>query len=147
MEMDAWAYDQPTSLSQEFRRKVRTLAGIYQILYILPGVWMPSTGVAMHFWIHKMGRLAAPFLLITIVGSCIALVPDPIAVWCLIGQAIAVGLAVADPLIAEWSRFKRLSSALRAFATMQIATVAAASILVRPAASFWRDVHQTGRSD
>jgi hypothetical protein len=42
LDTDAKAYDAPTSLHSEFRRKVRTLAGVYQVLLALPGVARPQ---------------------------------------------------------------------------------------------------------
>jgi len=140
-EEGAWAYDEPTLIDQEFRRKVRTLAGLYQLLWFLPRLWLPGTGVWLHFWCHKMGRLVTPFAFIGVAVSCIALLPAPLAIGLLACQAVCYGLALTDPYIRGQSPFKRLSSGLRVFATMQVAALAACSIAVRPASSFWSNVH------
>jgi cellulose synthase/poly-beta-1,6-N-acetylglucosamine synthase-like glycosyltransferase len=141
LEEGAWAYDEPTRIDQEFRRKVRTLAGIYQLLRLEPRLWLPGSGIWLNFWCHKMGRLATPFAFIGVVVSSIALVPDPLAIGLLACQAGCYGLALLDPLIPGGFPVKPLSSTLRAFATMQIAALAACSIAVRPASSFWSNVH------
>lgn len=140
-EEGAWAFDDPTRIDQEFRRKVRTLAGIYQLLRLEPRLWLPGSGVWLNFWCHKMGRLATPFAFIGIAVSSVALAPDPLAIGLLAGQAACYGLALLDPHIPRGFPLKRLSSTLRAFATMQAAALAACSIAVRPASSFWSNVH------
>lgn len=140
-EEGAWAYDDPTRIDQEFRRKVRTLAGVYQLLRLEPRLWLPGSGIWLNFWCHKMGRLATPFAFIGIAISSIALIPDPLALALVGCQAFCYGLALLDPHIPGGFAVKRLSSALRAFATMQIAALAACTIAVRPASSFWSNVH------
>jgi cellulose synthase/poly-beta-1,6-N-acetylglucosamine synthase-like glycosyltransferase len=138
-EEGALAYDDPTSLSQEFRRKVRTLAGVYQILGFLPRLWLPGNGIWFHFWSHKMARLITPFALLAVAISCAALLPSRLAVAGLALQALCYGLALADPLIGEGRAVKRISSTCRAFATLQLAAAMAISIAFRPASSFWMD--------
>lgn len=140
-EEGAWAYDEPTLIDQEFTRKVRTLAGLYQLLRFLPRLWLPGSGVWLNFWCHKMGRLLTPFAFIGAAVSSIALVPDALAIGLLACQAGCYGLALLDPHIPGQWPAKRLSSSLRAFAAMQVAALAACSIAVRPASSFWSNVH------
>ena len=57
----AKAYDFPTSLQSEFRRKIRTQAGIYQILARFPKLLSPGNRRFVHFFSHKLGRLLLPF--------------------------------------------------------------------------------------
>jgi len=138
-EEGALAFDDPTSLGQEFRRKVRTLAGVYQILGFLPRLWLPGNGIWFHFWSHKMARLITPFALLAAAISCAALLPSRLAVVGLAIQGVCYGAALADPLIGEGYAVKRISSTCRAFVTLQLAAAAAMSIAVRPASSFWID--------
>lgn len=145
-EEGAWAFDDPTRIDQEFRRKVRTLAGIYQLLRLEPRLWRPGSGVWLNFWCHKMGRLATPFAFLGVAVSSVALIPDPLATGLVACQAGCYGLALLDPYIPGGFPFKRLTSNLRAFATMQMAALAACSIFVRPASSFWSNVHTAPKS-
>src|ERR1039457_18028 len=53
----AIAYEYPTTLDAEFHRKVRTLAGIYQLIGIFPALIGPGNCMWIHFVSHKLGRL------------------------------------------------------------------------------------------
>lgn len=69
----AIAFDVPSrSAAQERRRKVRTLAGNWQLLALEPRLLAPwRNPVALEFWSHKVLRLLAPWLL-AIVLACSA---------------------------------------------------------------------------
>jgi glycosyltransferase involved in cell wall biosynthesis len=62
---DAW----PNNSRDEYRRKVRTLAGNYQLVRILP--WCIGIGnrTALQFFSHKLMRLICPYLLILLFAS------------------------------------------------------------------------------
>ena len=58
----------------EARRKIRTLAGNYQILAIEPRLLLPwRNPVWLQYMSHKVGRLAVPYALLTIFASSLAL--------------------------------------------------------------------------
>lgn len=60
----AKAFDVYSSdLGHEYRRKVRTLAGIYQAMALEPRLTQPGSGVFGRFFWHKRGRLWLPFAL------------------------------------------------------------------------------------
>jgi len=64
-------YDNPKS---EFLRKVRTLAGNYQLFIYLGHLFNPLKGkISWQFFSHKFLRLLAPFLLLFIFGANILL--------------------------------------------------------------------------
>ena len=113
-EDEAKAYDLPTALQAEFWRKVRTQAGVYQILFQFPALLSPFNRRFVHFLSHKMGRLLLPFALLAAALASFFL-PDPWRMAALGLQGIFYGLALADPLIPEWSPLKRLSAVVRAF--------------------------------
>ena len=62
-EDQAKAYDLPTSLKSEFGRKVRTQAGVYQVIQRFPALLSPANPRFIHFVSHKFGRLLLPFCL------------------------------------------------------------------------------------
>jgi len=64
----AIAYDRlPDRPRDEFRRKIRTLSGNYQLLMLLPAsVWPWRNPVWFQFVSHKILRLVAPWMLIAI---------------------------------------------------------------------------------
>jgi biofilm PGA synthesis N-glycosyltransferase PgaC len=95
-EDQALARDTPTmDLRQEFRRKVRTLAGNYQLLRLLPELWSPRRNrLWWQYFSHKVSRLVAPFALIgLLLSSAVLAVNSPwyAAVWA--AQMIAYTLA------------------------------------------------------
>lgn len=61
---DAW----PKTASDEFRRKVRTLAGNYQLIQLAPWLLGPKNRVAFQLWSHKWFRLLVPYLLVIILA-------------------------------------------------------------------------------
>lgn len=95
-EEEARAYD-AVSLrgSQEFTRKVRTLAGNYQILEFLPGLRNPFLSfLAWQFWSHKVLRLFVPFFLIVLFSASCLLAQSPFYRGAMGSQMIFYALAV-----------------------------------------------------
>jgi biofilm PGA synthesis N-glycosyltransferase PgaC len=134
---DAKAYDYPTKLSTEYPRKVRTQAGIYQIIRWFPQVLSPfHNGIWLHFMSHRFGRLMLPFLLIGILVGSFGL-PWPFSALALIGQACFYGLALIDPLVPDGSTLKKLTSVTRTFVVLVLAALSASSIVFRPNKQFW----------
>ena len=133
----AIAYDDPTSLDAEFRRKVRTQAGVLQILWYFPQLLGPSNRMWIHFVSHKLGRLLLPYCLILIaVGTF--LLPAPWRVLASSAQALVYGLALLDPVIPDGAALKRLTSPARTFVVLMAAAFWAGSILFRSSDSFWK---------
>jgi poly-beta-1,6-N-acetyl-D-glucosamine synthase len=137
-EDEAKAYDLPTALQAEFWRKVRTQAGVYQILFHFPALLSPFNRRFIHFLSHKMGRLLLPFALLAAVLSSFFL-PDPWRMAALGAQGIFYGLALADPLIPERSLIKRLSATIRAFVVLTAAAACALAVFVLPARQLWKE--------
>jgi cellulose synthase/poly-beta-1,6-N-acetylglucosamine synthase-like glycosyltransferase len=136
----AKAFDHPTGLDAEFRRKVRTLAGNYQILAAYPRMLGPANRLWFHFWSYKFGRLILPFALIVLFGASLAL-PKP-KVYAAVGvQVIFYGLAIADRWIPPRFVLKRLTSPIRTFVTLMGASVWALSVFFVPSANLWTQTH------
>jgi len=72
-EPEAIAWDEPTfTHAVEFRRKVRTLMGNYELLRYFPRVAVPVGSIGFRFFSHKLLRLAVPwFLLIALISSAV----------------------------------------------------------------------------
>ena len=137
LEEKAKAFDYPTSLGSEFRRKVRTLAGVYQLVRSRPELLGPKNRMWIHFVSHKLGRLALPFALLAIAASS-PFLPAPWGVTLLAAQAAFYLAAGVDLLIPENRPLKRLTSPVRTFVALMAASLCAASILFRPGAAFWK---------
>jgi cellulose synthase/poly-beta-1,6-N-acetylglucosamine synthase-like glycosyltransferase len=137
-EDDAKAYDLPTALQAEFWRKVRTQAGVYQILFHFPALLSPFNRRFIHFLSHKMGRLLLPFALLAAALASFFL-PDPWRMTALGLQVIFYGLALADPVIPERSLVKRASATVRAFVVLTAAAGCALAVFVLPARQLWKE--------
>jgi cellulose synthase/poly-beta-1,6-N-acetylglucosamine synthase-like glycosyltransferase len=133
---DARAYDFPTDLGAEFRRKVRTLAGNYQIVAAFPRLLAPTHRLWIHFLSHKVGRLMLPFALLVIAAST-PLLPTSLALVAGAAQVAVYGLAAVDRNVPERTRLKRLTSPSRAFVSMMLAALVASRILFTGSHGFW----------
>ena len=136
VEQTAKAYDEPTSLKTEFRRKVRTLAGNYQIMQYYPALLGPRNRMWIHYLSYKLGRLLLPFALLAIAVTCFWLPP----VWMVLvlaAQTIVYGLAALDVWIPETLFLKKLSSPARTFVVMMIAAICALSVFFVSPQKLW----------
>lgn len=137
VEPRARAWDYPTSLATEFRRKVRTLGGNYQILLTYPQLLGPQNRMWFHFASYKFARLLLPWLLILVAIESFGLP----ALWrlpILAGQGCFYLLAAIDPIIPAASLLKRISSPARTFVVMMIAAVRGLVVFFVPARSLWK---------
>jgi len=142
MDSRARAYDLPTSLETEFPRKMRTLAGNYQILRAYPALLGPSNRMWMHFMSYKFGRLLLPWLLLILAAASFGLA-SPWRALVLAAQAAFYGLALADAWILKPRILKKLSSSAHTFLVMMIATLGGLSVLFIPPRTLWK-VNSTG---
>jgi biofilm PGA synthesis N-glycosyltransferase PgaC len=68
LDLRALAWDNlPPNPQREFRRKVRTLFGNYQLLHIAPWLLTSANPLRFEFISHKVVRLAVPFALICMI--------------------------------------------------------------------------------
>lgn len=133
----AQAYDQPTALNQEFPRKIRTLAGVYQIIARFPGLLRPgSNRMWFHFLSHKLGRMLLPWALILMGVASLGLY-GPWRIVILWGWFGLWFLGWIDPRLPERFPLRRLTSLVRTFLVLMLATFCAASIAFLPAEWFW----------
>ena len=84
MDARARAFDYPTSLEVEFNRKVRTLAGNYQILRAYPALLGPGNRMWLHFMSYKFGRLLLPWCLIALAVASLHWLTRSLAMWLLL---------------------------------------------------------------
>jgi len=134
----AKAFDEPTSLREEFFRKVRTQAGVYQILLAWPQLLGSANRMWLDFVSHKLGRLLLPFALIAAAMATVAGLPDTWARVAASAQGLGYSLALADIGIPEGWPLKRATAPLRAMLVLVAAAFCGASVLLRSDAEFWR---------
>ena len=132
----ARAIEYPLSIHGEFRRKVRTLAGNYQIMSLYPALLSRRNPMLFHFASYKVGRLMLPWLFLGLLLSSFGL-PGRLAEIAISGQLAFYGLAAADTVIPEHSGIRRLSAPARTVVTMLAAAAFALSVFVVDPQSSW----------
>jgi biofilm PGA synthesis N-glycosyltransferase PgaC len=117
----AVAYDRlPPKTSDEFRRKVRTLSGNFQLLTRLPDALLPwRNPIWVQFLSHKVLRLLVPWALLALLAAS-ALLPSPLYRLALISQMVFYGLGLLG-LIPALGKHSRLASAAGSFLVLNSA--------------------------
>jgi cellulose synthase/poly-beta-1,6-N-acetylglucosamine synthase-like glycosyltransferase len=94
----AQAFDTAAGSSREFRRKVRTLSGNFQLLLLVPGLMSPLRNPSwFDFVSHKLLRLFVPYALVAAFVAS-ALLPRPLSTALVGAQLAGYGLAGARAL-------------------------------------------------
>ena len=123
----AYAYDRlPDGVEGEFRRKVRTLSGNFQLLVRLPGALAPwRNPIWLQYVSHKVTRLIVPWALIAMFFAS-PLIPGILYRVMFACQLAAYGVGLGALLIPR-------------FATFRIGSAAASFIVLNSAAwvAFW----------
>ncbi|HTS62459.1 MAG TPA: glycosyltransferase family 2 protein [Candidatus Acidoferrales bacterium] len=132
----ARAFDYPTQLASEFRRKVRTLAGVCQIIGQYPALLGPRNRMWIHFVSHKLARLVMPWALIAAAGAT-WFMAEPWNYWAGAAQAAGYGLGLVDPWVKDSSPLKHLTSPARTFMALMIAALCAVCVVFIPARKLW----------
>lgn len=133
----ARAYDFPTRLGTEFHRKMRTLAGLFQLIRFYPALLAPTYRMWFHFCSYKLARLLIPYAWLAMLASSFWL-PSPWRAWILAGQASFYLLALADPLVPETWTGKRIASASRMVVVFLLASLCAGVAVFLPPEKLWR---------
>ncbi len=133
----AIVWDFPTSRQTEFRRKVRTLAGNYQILRSYPSLLGPRNRMWLHFVSYKLARLFLPWILLAAAIASLFL-PGWVRVTAVSAQTIFYLLAALDGVFPAGFFLKRLSSPARTFTSMMIAAVCGLAIFFVPPQRLWK---------
>jgi cellulose synthase/poly-beta-1,6-N-acetylglucosamine synthase-like glycosyltransferase len=108
VEPRAMAWDRPSREARDERtRKIRTLAGNYQLLQMAPWLLSPfGNPLWFRFASHKLLRLAAPWLLLLLAASTLVLARrGPIyaaMLAAMVATVVLVAAAQAMPPVARW---------------------------------------------
>jgi cellulose synthase/poly-beta-1,6-N-acetylglucosamine synthase-like glycosyltransferase len=138
LEESAKAFDYPTSLQSEFKRKVRTQAGLFQILKSYPQMLTSANRMRFHFLSGKYGRPAMPWLLLLIAVSSFG-IAAPFAAWAVGLQLLFYGLALVDVVLPASFPLKRLTSPIRTFVMLVLSSVVALKIFFVPPRELWKE--------
>jgi hypothetical protein len=133
----ARAIEYPFSVRGEFRRKVRTLAGNYQIMCQYPALLTTRNRMLFDFVSYKVGRLLLPWLFLGVLVCSFGL-SRPWARIMVGGQVLFYALAAADLLVPEKSAIKRLTTPARTIVTLLAAAALAVSVAFVPPHRLWK---------
>ena len=139
---EALAYDYPSVEGDEFRRKVRTLAGLWQLHARLPRLFTRANRMRFHFLSYKFARLVLPWAMLLIWGAILALPPSFFRDFLLVDELMFFAMALLDRVIPKSWPLKRYSSPVRAFLAMNAAAVLSLAVFFVPAANFWKQPTQ-----
>jgi cellulose synthase/poly-beta-1,6-N-acetylglucosamine synthase-like glycosyltransferase len=105
----AQAFDRAVPAPAELRRKVRTLAGNFQILFLEPRLLNPfANPVWLQYLSHKIGRLLVPYALIAALVSSAALAHgSALYATAFAGQLLFYGLALYGAYL-DWRERQRV---------------------------------------
>ncbi|MGD1091320.1 MAG: glycosyltransferase family 2 protein [Bryobacteraceae bacterium] len=137
IEPAAHAFDFPTGLGSEFRRKMRTLAGLWQVFYRVPALLSSANPMRFHFVSQKLGRLLIPYAIIGVTASAFGL-PEPwrrLALW---GLGLFYGLGLVDLVVPQQIPLKRITSPIRTFLVLSAATFCTIIVLFVPPQRLWK---------
>lgn len=124
------------SPKQEFRRKVRTLVGNYQLLQLAPWIVTRSNPVRLQFICHKLLRLLVPFALLGLLVSTIWLRKGVYEV-ALGAQLVFYALALLSAFRAQAGIVSRLSDISLAFIVLNTAAAIAFFYFVTGRKAVW----------
>ena len=120
-------FDREASVSGEFARKARTLAGNFQLLEKMPELLDPTRNrLFLQFLSHKVLRLGCPFALLGLLGSNLALVLSGAPPWPLYAASLGAqlgGYALALHGALRGERAGRLSRLSHTFVTLNAAAL------------------------
>ena len=135
---EALAFDYPAAEGGEFRRRLRTLAGLWQLFVRLPQLFTSADRMRFHFLSYKFGRLVLPWAILLIWGSTLALTDSRWRNFLLVDELMLVALAVLDRFVPRTFFLKRISSPARTFMAMNAAALLAVLVFFVPAETLWR---------
>lgn len=135
---EAVAFDYPKIHGGEFKRKVRTLGGLWQVHVRLPGLLSRANRMRFHFLSHKTSRLVLPWSMLLVAGSTVALPPSMVRQALLAGELLLPALALIDYCLPKTSPLRRLSSPARSFLVMNAAALLSGIVFFVPASYIWR---------
>ncbi|MFU8830603.1 MAG: glycosyltransferase [Wenzhouxiangella sp.] len=124
----------------EFRRKLRTLVGNWQLMTAAPWLLNPWRNPVFFPWLsHKLARLLAPWaLLAALIASMVS--TSPWMRWALLAQLLAYGVATLSLLAPRATRRVPLAPAAGSFLLLNLAALLSLpQFLLRPdQSSLWK---------
>lgn len=121
MANEAYAYDvSSATIKEEFHRKVRTLAGNFQLMKLLPWVNSIRNPIVLQWFSHKVARLMVPYALIGLIVSS-ALLDGLVYDLAFIAQGLFYSYAAVSYIVMQLNYSLPLSGLATNFVTLNYA--------------------------
>lgn len=133
----AVAYDYPSADGTEFRRRCRTLGGLWQLFARLPELFTSRNRMRFHFLSYKFSRLMLPWAALMMIGATLALPKCAFREMMIAGYLAFAAIAIVDRFVPRRIALKRLTSPAWTFVAMNAASIAALAVFVRPPQRLW----------
>lgn len=134
---NAIAYDYATAPGAEWRRRMRTLGGMWQVFAWHPELLFKPHPMWLDFVSHKFGRLLLPWLLLATVLASVALPPSLWRTLLLGSEFLLPLLALARPLLTPWPSLARFSGLAQTFLTMNWAALSSLRVFFTDPSRLW----------
>jgi len=134
----ARAYDYATAEGGEFGRKLRTLAGLWQLHARMPALFTAANRMRFHFLSYKFGRLVLPWAILLVWAATLALPAGSFRNFLLVDELIFLAIALLDGILPKGWPLKRISSPARTFLSMNAAAFLAVRVFFIPAGDLWK---------
>ena len=133
----AVAHDFATKEGTDWKRRMRTLSGMWQVYSIYPRLLFFPHRMWLHFLSHKLGRLLLPW---AILGTLVAAFFLPGSPWKWLAIGVQLGVVFAaflDPLVPDSMPGKRLISLCRTFVVLNYAALLSVQVLFVSPLKLW----------
>lgn len=138
IDTEALAFDYGVVRGGEFRRKLRTLGGVWQAWVRMPQLFTSANRMRMHFLAHKFGRLALPWMILVGVLAAWLLPDTPIRSTLLFLALLVLVLAALDPFLPKTFALRCMSSPARSFVVLNVAALLSVLVFFVPPKILWK---------
>ncbi len=139
LEPEAYVYDEwPKETEAEFHRKVRTLAGNFQLMQMAPWVLTPQNRVFFQLFSHKILRLFVPYLCLSALLASILLAGGSRFYAALAGIQLLVLLIALISLRSKIPFISRIGAPIGALLMLNTAAVVGLYKFLSTRGSLWR---------
>lgn len=138
IDTEALAFDYGVVKGGEFRRKLRTLGGVWQAWVRMPQLFTSANRMRMHFLPHKFGRLILPWMILVALLATWLLPDSPVRSRLLFVALLVLVLAALDPLLPKTFFLRRISSPARSFVVLNAAALLSMMVFFVPPERLWK---------
>ena len=138
LDTEALAFDYGVISGGEFRRKLRTLAGVWQTFSRMTQLFASANRMRIHFLPHKFGRVLLPWLILIGLASAFALPHSPVRSALLVIALAVIVLAAFDLLLPKKFFLRRISSPARSFVVLNAASLASVLVFFVAPERLWK---------